>query len=354
MTPSDVVRADRDAPVALVARGRALPVSVGLEIAVVIPSFKVEGRILDLLARITAEVSRIYVVDDCCPHGSGRIVEEGCRDPRVTLLRHASNQGVGGAVMTGYRAALAAGADIIVKIDGDGQMDPALLLDFIAPIQRGEADYTKGNRFYNLERIHAMPRARLFGNAALSFATKLSSGYWNLFDPTNGYTAIHRYAAEQLPLHKISRRYFFESDMLFRLNLARAVVVDVPMDAKYEGEVSNLRVSAVIGEFAVKHFKNSCKRVFYSYYLRDMSLASLELPLGLLMLGFGTLYGIHHWLRSISTGISASAGTVMLSGLPIILGLQFILAFIGHDIQSVPSKVLHRLRRSSHGSDDGS
>lgn len=311
------------------------------KIAVLIPSYKVVAHILGVISEIGPEVDRIYVVDDCCPDNSGAFVEEHCTDPRVTVLRNPENQGVGGAVMTGYRAAIEEGMDVIVKIDGDGQMDPSLIMNFVAPILAGEADYTKGNRFFDLEEIRAMPRIRLFGNAVLSFMTKFSSGYWDLFDPTNGYTAIHRDVAKHLPLDKISRRYFFETDILFRLNTLRAVVVDVPMHAKYGDEVSNLKISKVVGEFFVKHVRNFGKRIFYNYYLRDMSLASIELPVGILMLLSGFVFGVSHWVSSIYTDIPTSAGTVMLSALPIILGIQLILAFLGQDIASVPRRPFH-------------
>ena len=190
-----------------------------------------------------------------------------------------------------------------------------------------------------------MPKVRLFGNAALSFMTKISSGYWDLFDPTNGFTAIHRDVARHLPFKKISRRYFFETDLLFRLNILRAVVVDIPMDAKYGNEVSNLKVANIAGEFLVKHARNFTKRIFYNYYLRDMSLASIELPVGLLMLMVGAAFGLMHWMDSMQSGIQTSAGTVMLSALPVILGMQFVLAFIGYDIASVPKKPFHRQER---------
>lgn len=243
--------------------------------------------------------------------------------------------------MSGYRAAIADDIEIIVKIDGDGQMDPAILSDFIAPIALGEADYTKGNRFFDLEQIHAMPKMRLFGNAGLSFLTKISSGYWDLFDPTNGYTAIHRDIARCLPFDKISRRYFFETDMLFRLNILRAVAVDIPMHAKYGDEVSNLKISRVIGEFFAKNTRNLAKRIFYNYYLRDMSLASLELPIGIAATLFGLLYGTTHWFSAASSGTTASSGTVMLAAMPVLLGVQLILAFIGYDISSTPKRAVH-------------
>ena len=307
-------------------------------VAVVIPSYKVRAHILGVINLIGPEATAIYVVDDCCPDGSGQFVESSSTDPRVKVVYHRENQGVGGAVMTGYRTALEDGADVIVKIDGDGQMDPRLVPQFINPILSGQADYTKGNRFFDLEAIRAMPKVRLLGNAALSFMTKLSSGYWDLFDPTNGYTAIHRDVAAHLPMNKISQRYFFETDILFRLNTLRAVVVDVPMDAHYGDEVSNLKISKIIGEFFFKHVRNFAKRIFYNYYLRDMSLASFELPIGLLLILLGGTFGGVRWVESLSSGISTPSGAVMLSALPIIIGTQLVLAFLGYDIASVPKR----------------
>ena len=315
-------------------------------IAVVIPCYRVIQHILKVIEGIGSEVQRIYVVDDKCPDNSGDYVEANCNDPRVIVLRHETNQGVGGAVMTGYRAAIEAGADVIVKLDGDGQMDPSLILNFIEPILAGEADYTKGNRFFDLEEIRAMPKIRLFGNAVLSFMTKFSSGYWDLFDPTNGYTAIHADVARHLPFAKISYRYFFETDMLFRLNTLRAVVIDIPMDAQYGDEVSNLKISKILGEFLFKHTRNFIKRIFYNYYLRDLSLASIELPLGMVLFLAGASYGGYSWLQSAQSGAVTPAGTVMVAAMPILMGMQLVLAFLGYDISSVPRYALH-LRLSS-------
>jgi glycosyltransferase involved in cell wall biosynthesis len=311
-------------------------------IAVVIPSYRVTRHILGVLAQMGPEVSRIYVVDDHCPEGSGALVRASCADPRVRVIEHAANQGVGGAVMTGYQAAIADGMEVIVKIDGDGQMDARLVPQFVAPIQRGEADYTKGNRFFDLEQLGTMPPMRLFGNAVLSLMTKLSSGYWDLFDPTNGYTAIHADAARRLPFHKISRRYFFESDMLFRLNTLQAVVVDVPMDAHYGDEVSNLKIAKIVTEFLGKHARNFGKRIFYNYYLRNMSLASIELPLGVGMFIAGSVYGLLNWAGSARAGVATPAGTVMASALPMLMGMQLVLAFLANDIASVPKRPLHK------------
>lgn len=309
-------------------------------IAVVIPSYKVKNHILDVISRVGPEVSLIYIVDDACPEGSGAYVSQHCSDPRVRVLLHNTNKGVGGAVKTGYLQAVADGAKVIVKIDGDGQMSPELIPRFIEPIVNGRADYTKGNRFYDLENIGRMPRPRIFGNAVLSLMSKLSTGYWGVFDPNNGFTAIHAAVVAHLPTEKISNRFFFETDMLFRLNTIRAVVADIPMDALYGEEVSNLSVRKVIAEFFYKHLRNLVKRIFYNYFLRDMSIASLELVGGLLLLLFGSIFGTYHWIFISSSQTAAPAATVMLAALPILMGLQLILAFLGYDIASVPTQVV--------------
>ena len=309
-------------------------------VAVTIPSYKVRAHVLDVIARIPPKVQRIYVVDDKCPQHSGELVEEQCRDPRVRVIFHEENQGVGGAVGSGYRAAIEEGMDIVVKVDGDGQMDPALIPHFTRPIERGRADYTKGNRFYRPESLKGMPPIRLFGNAALSFINKLSTGYWSIMDPTNGYTAIHTSVLREMPLHKLEKRYFFETDMLYHLNTMRAVVHDVPMDAVYADEESSLKVSKVLPEFMVKHVNRFFKRYVYLYLLRDFNIGSLYSLLGVVLCGLGVVFGGWAWLRSLTTGQPATSGTVMLAALPLIIGIQFLIAFLHHDVERVPSQPL--------------
>lgn len=319
------------------------------KIAVVIPCYKVKQHILDVLEKIGPECTFIYVVDDACPEGTGAYVQQHLADPRVKVLFNPENLGVGGAVLRGYRRAIEDGADIIVKIDGDGQLDPALITDFIRPIRHGWADYTKGNRFYTIESLKPMPWPRLIGNAVLSFFTKFSTGYWDIFDPTNGYTAIHAKVARLLPFQKINHGYFFESDMLFRLGSIHAVVLDIPMQAVYEDETSNLRIFSVIPQFVAKHCSNLVKRIIYGYLLRDVSLASFELLAGFGLTLFGLFFGAYHWLVSIQTGQLASSGTVMLAAIALMLGIQFLLSFIGYDIAAVPKVPLHkRLSTSLH------
>ena len=312
------------------------------KIAVVLPSYRVKAHILDVIGRIGPECQHIYVVDDACPEGSGDHVKAHCTDPRVRVLTHEVNQGVGGAVMTGYRQAVIDGCDVVVKIDGDGQMAPELLPQFVAPILEGYADYTKGNRFFDLTQIRQMPGVRLFGNAVLSFMSKFSSGYWDIFDPTNGYTAIHTRVVEHLPLDKISSRYFFESDMLFRLNTLRCVVVDIPMDAFYGDEKSGLKIKSILLDFLWKHVRNYFKRIFYNYFLRDLSAASMQLVLGLVMLVFGVAFGLDAWRTSSAQGMETPAGTVMVAALPVFVGLQLLLSFLTQDIQSTPRVPIHK------------
>ena len=316
-------------------------------IAVVIPCYRVRHHILGVLRDIGPEVTRIYVVDDKCPEESGQHVLAHCQDNRVKVLFHHENQGVGGAVITGYRQAIADGMAVAVKIDGDGQMDPRLIRAFVQPVLDQWADYTKGNRFYNLEDVRAMPPVRLFGNAVLSFMTKISTGYWSIFDPTNGYTAISLLVAERLPLDKIGRRYFFESDMLFRLGTIRAAVLDIPMTAVYQDETSNLRISRILPQFLVGHMRNLGKRLLYSYFIRDFSIASLQLVSGILFVAFGTIFGLHAWIANASEGVYASTGTVMLAALPVMLGTQFLLSFLAYDMASAPTRAIHPLLRAA-------
>ena len=311
-------------------------------IAVIIPSYRVRRQILDVLDGIGPECGAIYVVDDACPEKTGDLVESECRDPRVRVIRCEQNLGVGGATLSGYRAALDDGAEILVKLDGDGQMDPALIPRFVSLIQQGEADYVKGNRFFELQGLESMPRMRLVGNSLLSFVAKISTGYWNIFDPNNGFTALHAEVARRLPFSKLSERYFFESDMLFRLGTIRAVVTDVPMPAQYAGETSSLRIRNVIGEHALKHGLNTFKRLFYSYYLRDFNIASIEVLVGIASLTWGVWFGLTAWKAGILEGVAATSGTVMLAALPVLLGVQLILAFLNFDIQNVPRDVLHK------------
>jgi len=313
------------------------------EIAVVVPCFRVRNSIAEVIESIGSEVTQIIAVDDACPESSGKYLESISKDKRLTVLYNKENLGVGGAVKAGYEHALKNGAEVIVKLDGDGQMDPKLIKTFINPILTSSADYVKGNRFFDIEHLKSMPKVRIFGNLVLSFFSKFSTGYWRIFDPNNGFTAISSSALEKLDLNKIDNRYFFESDILFRLNLARAVVLDIPMESRYGSEVSNLKIKKVLVEFPLKHLRNFSKRIAYTYYLRDFTLASLELPVGLGLTTFGFVTGLGNYIHSQSLSQATPTGTLILISMSVLVGIQLVLSFFAYDIDSAPTIPIGKL-----------
>ncbi|MCB1380424.1 MAG: glycosyltransferase family 2 protein [Alphaproteobacteria bacterium] len=312
-------------------------------VAVVIPCYKASRSLAFVVGAIPSVVERIYCVNDASPDDTGQVVDWLAKfDPRVTAIHRPENGGVGAATVTGFKAAIADGMTVIVKLDSDGQMNPAFIPTLIAPILSGEADFVKGNRFFDLDSVRSMPPVRLIGNAGLSFLSKLSTGYWQMFDPTNGYLAVHAAVAGTLPLDKLHPRYFFESDLLFRLSTLGANMVEVPMEAVYADEKSNLNELHAAMTFPPLHLRNFTKRIFYNYFLRGFSAASLHLVGGLLLALFGLVFGARAWIASAALGEPATAGTVMVSALPIFVGFQLLLNFLSHDVASAPRAPIHR------------
>lgn len=318
----------------------ALPV-----IAVVIPAYRASAAIKQVLAEIPAWVAHIIVVDDASPDDTAEVVR-WLTDPRLHLVRHEVNQGVGGAVLSGYEQACALGAEIIVKMDSDGQMNPAWLPALIEPLQRGEADYVKGNRFLHMRELTQMPLLRRIGNLGLSFLTKAASGQWHIFDPTNGYTAMPAALVPLLNRDRIHRRYFFESSMLLELGWHRAVVRDVYIPARYGAEQSSLSEWDALVTFPGLLLRGLLRRIIVQYFLRDFTTVSLFLLIGNLALWFGLGWGGYHWYLSSQQGVVASTGTVMIAVLPIILGFQLLLQALAIDIQDVPREPIHRSQQS--------
>jgi dolichol-phosphate mannosyltransferase len=314
----------------------------GTKICVVIPSYKVTASIVAVVRAMPAFVDCICVVDDACPEGSGAFLRANVQhEPRIHIITHGLNQGVGGAVLSGYAYALENGYDVAVKVDGDGQMDPNLIEPLLRPILQGRSDYAKGNRFFSVGMLSEMPGLRLFGNAVLSLVSKATSGYWSVMDPTNGFTAIHTKILRLLPLKIIEKRYFFESDMLYHLGIVRAVVTDVPMFAKYGMEVSNLRIGNVAMDFPMRYGVRFLKRFFYNYLLRDFNVGSIATLLGLPMLSFGIVFGALQWFRGAAINVANAPGTVMLAALPILLGVQMLIAAVLFDVANQPKQPVH-------------
>jgi glycosyltransferase involved in cell wall biosynthesis len=303
-----------------------------MKIAVIIPCYKVKRHIIGILEKIPSYVDKIYVIDDDCPEGSGKEVLKRHHPDRVKVVFNEHNKGVGGAVKTGFLEALKDQCDIIVKLDGDGQMNPEEMSLLINPIKEELCDYAKGNRFLDLGVISSMPKIRIFGNLMLSFITKFSSGYYDIFDPTNGYLAINAKILKKINLEKIDNRFFFESDMLFRLNLIDAFILDIPINAVYGDEESNLKIIPSIFSFTKKNLKNFIKRILYKYFLKDFNIGSIYLVLGNILFFFGIVSGILSWHQTFITGEPRTAGTVMVSALSILLGFQLLLSFLNYDM----------------------
>ena len=310
-------------------------------IAAVIPAFRVENEIESVLHGLPTYVTNIIVVDDASPdHTSDLVAALAKRDRRLVLIRHERNQGVGGALVSGFRKALELGAQIIVKIDGDGQMDVSRFPDLLMPLIQGKADYAKGNRFRDFTALQQMPLIRRIGNMGLGFLSKAATGYWNLFDPTNGFVAIRAETLAQLPLDKIDHTYYFETSMLANLYLLGAVVKDVPMPARYKGEVSSLVIHRVLFEFPFKLFGTLLRRILLKSFIYDFSMASIYIFTGLPLLLFGLIFGSVKWIQYAQRGVAAPTGTVILPTLSVLLGIQFLLSAIEIDLRSVPQEPL--------------
>jgi glycosyltransferase involved in cell wall biosynthesis len=310
-------------------------------IAAVIPCYRVEREIQSVLRTVPSYIKHIVVVDDASPDSTADLVTAAAKeDDRIVLIRHPSNLGVGGAMITGYRKGLELQAQIVVKIDGDGQMDMAHLSRLLQPLIEGKADYTKGNRFRDFKSLQKMPFIRRVGNMGLAFLAKAATGYWHMFDPTNGFNAIRTEALAELPLEAIDRTYFFETSMLANLYLIGAVVKDVPMPARYRGEVSSLLVHRILFEFPPKLFTTFVRRLVLKNFIYDFSMGSVYLLTGLPLLLFGLIFGIIKWIQYASIGVPAPTGTVMLPTLSVLLGIQLLLSAIEIDLRSVPTEPL--------------
>jgi glycosyltransferase involved in cell wall biosynthesis len=310
-------------------------------IAAVIPAYRVEKQIEAVIRSVPTYIRYIIVVDDASPDSTGTLVSTlAAQDPRVQLIRHERNQGVGGAMVSGFRRALELGAAVVVKIDGDGQMDVSRCDSLLIPLVQGKADYVKGNRFRDFASLRQMPPIRRIGNMGLGFLAKAATGYWHLFDPTNGFFGIRSEALGLLPLDRIDRGYFFETSMLANLYLIGAVVRDVPMPARYQGEVSNLLVQRALIEFPPKLLLTFMRRLVLRNFIYDFSMASVYLLSGLPLLLFGLIFGGIKWYQYALRAVPAPTGTVMLATLSVLLGIQFLISAIEIDLRSVPAEPL--------------
>ena len=305
-----------------------------LKIAVVIPCYNVEKHIRAVVKGIPSFVDKIIAVNDASIDQTAKALED-INDPRLTIFHHSMNQGVGGAVLTGFQQALRDGSDILVKMDGDGQMDPFYLPALLTPLVEGFS-YAKGNRFLHSTELNQMPFLRKWGNFCLTFLTKMTSGYWHIFDPQNGYWAIKASDFPILDLSKIHRRFFIENDMLVQLNIFSLRIKDVPIPARYGNEKSSMKLYKIVLSFPFFLINRLIYRFYQKYILRDFSPIAMFVIAGLPLFFWGLGFGLYGWWKSITTNSVATTGTVMLSVLPFLIGFELLLQGIILDINETP------------------
>jgi glycosyltransferase involved in cell wall biosynthesis len=316
-----------------------MAINNGIKISVVIPCYNVSKHIEGVIAGLPPEISFIITVNDNSTDNTQSLLEElALSNPKIMIIKHEINKGVGGALITGYKKSLELRADITIKLDGDGQMDPSYIPKLVQPIVDGKADFTKGNRFYDFMALRTMPIARRIGNLGLSFLTKAASGYWNIFDPTNGYTAIRNEMLEQINFEKLHNRYFFETSMIAELYLNNTVIYDVPMKARYGDEISGLSTIKSLFEYPPKLFVAFVRRIILKYFLLDFNIGSLYLITGLPLFLYGFFFAIIKFEYYGKIGVGAPTGTVILPTLLIILGFQLLLAGLAFDVNNYPKK----------------
>ena len=313
-----------------------------VHVAAVVPAYHVAAELGAVLRQMPPLFTTIIVVDDASRDETAAVAERYAQlDPRIILVRHEKNCGVGGAMLTGFSKALESGADIIVKVDGDGQMPLWLVPQLIEPLVDGTADYAKGNRFRDFQTIRAMPFVRRIGNVALSFLSKAATGYWQCFDPTNGFLAIRADVLSQLPLKKIDQTYFFETSMLSHLYVLGAVVKEIPMPARYAGETSSLSITRVVRQFPGKLLWSLLRRLVLKNFVYDFNLESFHILAGMPLLLAGMLYGGYNWWWYASRNLAAPTGTVVLSALMITLGTQLLISAVNLDLQNIPREPIN-------------
>ena len=312
----------------------------GVRIVVVVPCYNVQDHIIDVVETIPDYVSNVVLVNDGSNDRTGELIDRVVCD-RVIGIHLSQNRGVGEAMFQGFAKATELGADVIVKIDGDGQMDAQYLPLLMEPLLLGKADYAKGNRYRNALLPSEIPTIRRVGNAVLSFLNKAASGYWNVFDPTNGYIAIRREIVDMLPAQWIHRRFFFESSMLITLGIMGAVVRDVPIPARYGLEKSNLRVSRTLFEFPIRMFLGLIRRIWFQKILHSLTMEALLGISGFSLFFLGLAYGLYEFTQfSLIRHTSSPPGIVMGAALLMLFGFQMVLNAIVLDIQSVPHSPL--------------
>ncbi len=304
----------------------------------VVPAFRAGASIVDVVRGALEFVDRVVVVDDACPESSGKAVERAFRgDQRVECLYHSTNRGVGASTKTGMQHALESGADFVVKIDADGQMDPTFvpgMLDVL--LQKPQVALVKGNRFYDSSIARSMPGIRLFGNSVLTLLVRIATGLWGSIDPTNGFFMIRASSLRRIRLTRLADRYYFEISLLASIAMRRFEIAELEMPAIYGPNPSSLNVWKTAMEFPGRLLGTFFRRILWQYVVSDMNVGSVMLVLGSLLMAISVGYGSAAWIETIRTGIARTPGTVMLAFLPFITGFQLLVNALIYDVQFSP------------------
>ncbi len=316
----------------------------------IVPCYKSSNIAPTVVKDLIQYVDFVICVDDNCPEKTGLLIKNNIKSDKLKVLFHTKNMGVGGATKTGINYAQKIQAEIIVKIDSDGQMDPKNIPQLIEPIKNKTSDFTKGNRFRNIDVLVSMPKIRLIGNILLSFITKLSTGYWELFDPTNGFIAMNAKILNRIQYTKTDNRYFFETDLLFRCGLYDVLVSEIEIPTVYKNENSGLNPLLEAFRYSFSHVVIFLKRIIYQYFLIDFNPGSLSIFLGSL----GIIYTFFSGLRSIiyykNLNIETPLGMKILFLTTAIISMQLIISFIYYDSNQRPLrrqlKSLYKVRNN--------
>jgi len=312
-------------------------------IAMVIPYYNASGQIEKVIEKVPDFIDWVIIVDDHSREElpKNKLLEKINGVSECHFLENEMNLGVGGATKKGFEHALENGFDIIIKVDADNQMDLGFLPQLIQPLISKLALATKGNRFRNTKALQNMPIPRKFGNLVLSFLTKMATGYWHNFDPTNGFIALNAEALRKIDSSKLSNRYYFETSLLAELYFQKTPIRDIDMPAIYGDEKSNMNLWKMGFMFFGKLPRTFFKRILKEYFLYDFNIGSIYIFFGIPLFLFGLIFGLIQWIYYATNEIFAPTGTIMIITLSIILGFQLILQAIQYDIFNSPNGNSH-------------
>jgi len=302
------------------------------KIGCTIPCYKGGQITIDLIKKLHCYVDLIVLVDDGCPFKTGNLAKDYFKDSdKLHIIQNKFNKGLGFSVKRGFKFLIEKECEVIVKIDADGQMKPDLIPFLVKPLFENKSDAVKGNRFTSIDHFISMPKIRIAGNIILTFLNKISTGYWELSDPTNGFLAFNRLALKKVRLEKLDNQYFFESDLLFQCSLVNIFFEQLPMKSVYGSEISSLNPLKQIIIFSKQHFINFFKRIIYQYFVLDFNAGSLEI-IGFLFFSFSTLITFSKvYFRGLSIKEFASPGEANLISILFLVSIQLLLGILYFD-----------------------